>query len=83
MMMNPLAHAGAPHHPPPCTDRISPSPHTFKALFCLCVLPSLQLGVDSLSLLFTWPGKNESLRPALLISHLDVVPVPDASLKVS
>ncbi len=27
------------------------------------------------SLLFTWPGKNPSLKPILLMAHMDVVPV--------
>lgn len=31
--------------------------------------------VAGYSLLYTWPGKNPSLPPVLLLSHLDVVPV--------
>jgi carboxypeptidase PM20D1 len=31
--------------------------------------------VASYSLLYTWPGKNPSLPPVLLLSHQDVVPV--------
>uniref|UniRef100_A0A383W7F7 Peptidase M20 dimerisation domain-containing protein n=1 Tax=Tetradesmus obliquus TaxID=3088 RepID=A0A383W7F7_TETOB len=36
-------------------------------------------GVDSLSYLITWPGSQPQLRPALFISHFDVVPVPEDS----
>ncbi|TAL38826.1 MAG: M20 family peptidase [Spirochaetes bacterium] len=31
--------------------------------------------VNDLTLLYTWKGSDESLKPALLMSHLDVVPV--------
>jgi carboxypeptidase PM20D1 len=31
--------------------------------------------VNELTLLYTWKGSDESLKPALLMSHLDVVPV--------
>ncbi|KAI8465553.1 MAG: hypothetical protein J3K34DRAFT_525282 [Monoraphidium minutum] len=40
-----------------------------------------KVGVDGLSYLFTWRGSDPALRPVLLISHLDVVPVPQASEK--
>eukprot|EP00877_Chromochloris_zofingiensis_P000763 jgi/Chrzof1/10688/Cz05g08200.t1 len=42
-----------------------------------------KVGVDSMSYLITWQGKNESLLPVLFISHVDVVPVPEESLMVS
>lgn len=32
--------------------------------------------VGDLSLLYTWPGRDPALAPALLLGHLDVVPVP-------
>ncbi|HWP68531.1 MAG TPA: M20/M25/M40 family metallo-hydrolase, partial [Rectinemataceae bacterium] len=31
------------------------------------------------SLLFTWKGKNESLKPAILCAHFDVVPSGDTA----
>src|SRR5688572_29733299 len=31
--------------------------------------------VNNYSLLYTWKGKNESLKPILLMAHMDVVPV--------
>jgi carboxypeptidase PM20D1 len=34
-----------------------------------------RLGVDGHSFLITWAGSDATLRPALMISHLDVVPV--------
>jgi carboxypeptidase PM20D1 len=33
--------------------------------------------IGGASLLYTWPGSDDSLGPLLLASHLDVVPVPD------
>ena len=33
--------------------------------------------VNDYSLLFTWKGKNEQLKPILLMAHMDVVPVDD------
>jgi carboxypeptidase PM20D1 len=36
--------------------------------------------VNRYSLLYTWPGSDESLDPWLLIGHYDVVPVEPASL---
>ncbi|GLI59011.1 hypothetical protein VaNZ11_000835 [Volvox africanus] len=38
-----------------------------------------QVGVNSLSLLITWPGSNSDLRPVLFVSHYDVVPVTPGS----
>jgi len=35
--------------------------------------------VNEYSLLFTWKGKNQQLKPVLLMAHLDVVPVEPAS----
>jgi len=35
--------------------------------------------VNEYSLLFTWKGKNEQLKPVLLMAHLDVVPVDQPS----
>jgi carboxypeptidase PM20D1 len=35
--------------------------------------------VGRASLLYHWPGKDASLAPFLLTSHLDVVPTPDAA----
>jgi len=32
------------------------------------------------ALLFTWKGKDPSLKPAILMGHMDVVPVPDEAL---
>ncbi len=31
------------------------------------------------SLLYTWPGKNSSLKPYILMAHQDVVPIEEAS----
>ncbi len=36
--------------------------------------------VADYSLLYRWPGRDRSLAPLLLTAHLDVVPVPNASL---
>lgn len=36
--------------------------------------------VGPCSLLYTWPGKDEEARPAVLMSHLDVVPVSQQEL---
>jgi hypothetical protein len=44
--------------------------------------PPPQVGVDSLTYLITWKGSSPELRPILMISHIDVVPVPEASVKV-
>jgi carboxypeptidase PM20D1 len=35
--------------------------------------------ISDSSLLFTWEGRNPTLPPVLLMSHLDVVPVPPGS----
>jgi carboxypeptidase PM20D1 len=35
--------------------------------------------VGGYSLLYTWPGKDPQLKPALLMAHLDVVPVDAAT----
>jgi carboxypeptidase PM20D1 len=35
--------------------------------------------VNEYSLLFTWKGKNEQLKPILLMAHMDVVPIDSAS----
>jgi carboxypeptidase PM20D1 len=32
------------------------------------------------ALLFTWKGKDPALKPAILMGHMDVVPVPDEAL---
>jgi carboxypeptidase PM20D1 len=37
--------------------------------------------VNEYSLLFTWSGKNERLKPILLMAHMDVVPIDPASEK--
>lgn len=37
--------------------------------------------VNDHSLLFTWTGKNQQLKPILLMAHMDVVPVDPASEK--
>ncbi len=36
--------------------------------------------VNGFSHVYHWPGKNSQLRPILLMAHLDVVPVEEASL---
>lgn len=35
--------------------------------------------INEYSFLFKWPGKNPRLKPALLMAHLDVVPIEEAS----
>jgi carboxypeptidase PM20D1 len=35
--------------------------------------------VNGLTLLFTWPGSDPSLRPILLMGHMDVVPVEEGT----
>lgn len=35
--------------------------------------------VNNYSLLYTWPGKNKNLKPIILMAHMDVVPVEEAS----
>jgi carboxypeptidase PM20D1 len=35
--------------------------------------------INGMSLLYRWPGRDESLEPILLMSHLDVVPIEEAS----
>jgi Gly-Xaa carboxypeptidase len=37
--------------------------------------------INSHGLLYTWPGKDLSLKPNLLMAHQDVVPVPDSTVK--
>ncbi|KAM0750795.1 carboxypeptidase S [Meredithblackwellia eburnea MCA 4105] len=36
--------------------------------------------VNTHGLIFTWKGTEESLKPAMLMAHLDTVPVPHATL---
>src|SRR5574341_696589 len=38
--------------------------------------------VNDYSLLYTWKGKDEQLKPILLLAHMDVVPVDAASEKL-
>ena len=38
--------------------------------------------VADYSLLYTWPGKNQSLKPIVLMAHMDVVPVEEATLSM-
>ncbi|OHX68090.1 M20 family peptidase [Flammeovirga pacifica] len=47
-------------------------PHTFQKT-------SHQL-LGGLSMLFTWQGSDPSLKPIILMSHYDVVPVPEGNL---
>lgn len=35
--------------------------------------------VADYSLLYTWPGKNSSLKPIVLMAHMDVVPIEEAT----
>lgn len=43
---------------------------------------SLQLEkVNTHGLLYTWPGRDPSLKATLLMAHQDVVPVPDSTVK--
>ncbi|KAJ3091953.1 hypothetical protein HK102_012260 [Quaeritorhiza haematococci] len=35
--------------------------------------------INTLSLLYTWKGRNPNLKPLMLVAHYDVVPVPDAT----
>lgn len=35
--------------------------------------------VNNYSLLYPWPGRNASLKPIILLAHLDVVPVEEKS----
>jgi carboxypeptidase PM20D1 len=35
--------------------------------------------VNNYSLLYTWPGKDKNLKPIILMAHMDVVPVEDAT----
>ncbi|KAH7396842.1 carboxypeptidase s [Phaeosphaeria sp. MPI-PUGE-AT-0046c] len=37
--------------------------------------------VNTHGLLYTWAGKDKSLKPNLLMAHQDVVPVPDSTAK--
>ena len=37
--------------------------------------------VNDLTLLYTWPGSDPSARPVLLMAHMDVVPVDEATEK--
>jgi len=39
-----------------------------------------RLGSDHHSWLLTWPGSDVKLKPALFISHVDVVPVSEESI---
>jgi carboxypeptidase PM20D1 len=38
--------------------------------------------VETYSLLYQWPGKNSSLKPALLMAHQDVVPIEPGTEKL-
>lgn len=51
-------------------------------LLCCCCMSS-QVGEGQLSLLLTWRGSHPDLRPVLFISHTDVVPVDNNTLKAS
>ena len=35
--------------------------------------------INEFSLIFKWPGKNPNLKPVLLMAHLDVVPIEEAT----
>mgnify|MGYP001161877788 FL=1 len=35
--------------------------------------------VNNFSLLYTWPGKDKNLKPFILMAHMDVVPVEEAT----
>jgi carboxypeptidase PM20D1 len=35
--------------------------------------------VNNYSLLYTWPGKDKNLKPFILMAHMDVVPVEEAT----
>ncbi|MEM6264436.1 MAG: M20/M25/M40 family metallo-hydrolase, partial [Bacteroidota bacterium] len=37
--------------------------------------------VNQFSLLYTWPGSDADLKPIVLMSHMDVVPVPEEDLE--
>src|SRR5258705_11496821 len=37
--------------------------------------------VDHFSLLYTWEGKNASLKPVILMAHQDVVPIEEGTEK--
>jgi Gly-Xaa carboxypeptidase len=37
--------------------------------------------INTHGLLYTWTGKNASLKPNLLMAHQDVVPVPESTVK--
>jgi acetylornithine deacetylase/succinyl-diaminopimelate desuccinylase-like protein len=45
-------------------------------------LANLQLATDGRSYLIRWPGSNPELPAVLMISHYDVVPVTDTTIKV-
>lgn len=47
-----------------------------------CSLPVLQLGAGNLSYLFTWQGSQPELDPVMFVSHTDVVPAAEGTLKV-
>ncbi len=37
--------------------------------------------INNFSLLYKWEGKNKSLKPVVLVAHMDVVPVPEEDLE--
>lgn len=60
------------------SESLSPSRRLSQMLCCLQVWERLQvekLGDGAHSYLITWRGSRAELRPALFISHVDVVPV--------
>lgn len=46
------------------------------------VTAHLQVGAGGLSRLITWQGSDRSLQPVLFVSHVDVVPVAEETVKV-
>ncbi|MBX2898965.1 MAG: M20 family peptidase [Cyclobacteriaceae bacterium] len=54
--------------------------HHFASVFPL-VHSQLEKKTIQYSLLYKWPGTDASLKPVLLMSHLDVVPVDEGTLK--
>jgi hypothetical protein len=47
-----------------------------------CAAACFQVGAGGLSRLITWQGSDASLQPVLFVSHVDVVPVTEETLKV-
>lgn len=54
--------------------------HNFLASTFPLVHSQLEKKTIQYSLLYKWPGSDASLKPVLLMSHLDVVPVDDGTL---